>query len=125
MPLFGSIVASGAGLHVAAYYLGHEAHIGRVATVLTVAAPVAIFIVVFYAGHSVLTRIFDSFHILLLVVTGVTIVTPVMIVLAEVDLAWCLLVLSLAPWVTVLGYETVAYRHTTEVLRRVKLDPAQ
>jgi hypothetical protein len=26
--LFGSIAATGAGLHVAAYYIGHEAHIG-------------------------------------------------------------------------------------------------
>jgi low temperature requirement protein LtrA len=39
MLIFGSIAATGAGLHVAAYYIGHEAHIGATATVLTVAIP--------------------------------------------------------------------------------------
>ena len=26
-------------------------------------------------------------------------------------MVWCLAVLALAPWVTVVGYETVGYRH--------------
>jgi hypothetical protein len=30
--------------------------------------------------------------------------------------AWCLLVLALAPWVTVLGYELRGHRHNEEVL---------
>jgi low temperature requirement protein LtrA len=37
--VFGSIAATGAGLHVAAAYIVHEAHIGGTATVLTVAVP--------------------------------------------------------------------------------------
>ena len=37
--IFGSIAATGAGLHVAAYYIGDEAHIDATATVLTVAVP--------------------------------------------------------------------------------------
>ena len=31
-------------------------------------------------------------------------------------LVWCLAVLALAPWVTVVGYETVGHRHNAEVL---------
>ena len=42
--LFGSIAGTGAGLHVAAYYIEHTAHIGATATVLTAAVPVAIYI---------------------------------------------------------------------------------
>ena len=29
---------------------------------------------------------------------------------------WCLLVLALTPWVTVVGYETVGHRHGDRVL---------
>jgi hypothetical protein len=35
---------------------------------------------------------------------------------ADVALEWCLLVLALVPWVTVIGYETVGHRHNEEVL---------
>ena len=31
-------------------------------------------------------------------------------------LTWCLLVLALTPWVTVVGYETVGHRHNEEVV---------
>ena len=31
-------------------------------------------------------------------------------------MVWCLAVLALAPWVTVVGYETVGHRHNAEVL---------
>lgn len=116
MGLFGSIVAIGAGLHVAAYYVEHHTKLGLTATVLTVVVPVALFMAVFYAGYSLLTRSFDAFHVVLLLITAVTLVVPVLMAQAEVDLAWCLLVLSLAPWVSVVGYETVGYRHNIEVL---------
>jgi hypothetical protein len=34
-------------------------------------------------------------------------------------MAWCLLVLSLTPWVTVVGYELRGYRHNAEVLAQL------
>jgi hypothetical protein len=34
-------------------------------------------------------------------------------------MVWCLAVLSLAPWVTVVGYETVGYRHGEESVARL------
>lgn len=116
MGIFGSIVAIGAGLHVAAYYLQHEAHLSLTGTVLTVVIPVALFIAVFYAGYAVLSRTFDTFHLLLLVISAITLVAPVLMASAEVDLTWCLVVLSLTPWVTVIGYETVGYRHNIKVI---------
>lgn len=57
----------------------------------------------------------------LLAVTAMTIVVRVLMASAQVDLTWCLLVLSLAPWATVLGYETVAYRRNTEVVSWIRL----
>jgi low temperature requirement protein LtrA len=116
MPIFGSIVAIGAGLHVAAYYLDHETHLGLLGTVLTVAVPVVAYTLVFYVGYAVLTRTLDAFHLVLLAVTAAVIAAAVLMAAADVGLVWCLLVLSLTPWVTVAGYEAVGYRHNIEVL---------
>ena len=41
---------------------------------------------------------------------------------AGVDMVWCLAVLALVPWVTVVGYETVGHRHNAEVLARLEDD---
>lgn len=120
MGLFGSIVAVGAGLHVAAYYLDHHAKIGPTATLLTVVVPLALFIAVFYTGYSLLTRSIDTFHVVLLLITAVILVVPVLMAQADVDLVWCLLALSLAPWVSVVGYETLGYRHNVEVLESLR-----
>lgn len=43
MIVFAAIAASGAGLHVAAYFIDHEAHISAAAAVAWIAVPVAIF----------------------------------------------------------------------------------
>lgn len=116
IPLFGAIVAIGAGLHVAAYYLDGEAHLTRTGTLLTVAVPVVAATVVFYAGYAVMTRTFDVFHVVLLALTAVVIAAAVLMAMGGTGLVWCLLVLSLAPWVTVVGYEAFGYRHHVEVL---------
>ena len=54
--IFGSLAAMGAGLHVAAYRLEGEAKIGDVATVLSVAIPVAVFLLALYALYSLMFR---------------------------------------------------------------------
>ena len=38
---------------------------------------------------------------------------------ADVPLEWCLLVLPLTPWVTVVGYELVGHRHQADVVARM------
>ncbi|WP_408897312.1 low temperature requirement protein A [Nocardioides sp. R1-1] len=116
MGLFGTIVAIGAGLHAAAYHLDHHSKLGPTGTVLTVVVPVALFIAVFYVGYSLLTRSVHTFHLLLVAITAVVLVAPVLMAQADVGLTWCLLVLALAPWVTVVGYEAAGYRHNADVL---------
>jgi hypothetical protein len=120
MAVFGSIVAIGAGLHVAGYFLEHHSELGLLGSVVSVVIPVAAFVVVFYAGYAILTRSFDLFHLVLCALSAVTIVVPVLMAAADVDLTWCLLVLSLTPWVTVVGYETVGWRHNAEVLEALE-----
>ena len=106
MLIFGSIAATGAGLHVAAYYIGHEAHIGATATVLTVAVPVAVFVLTLFALYTYLVRAVDPFHIALLAGTAALLVLPVMLATLGAPMAVCLVVLMLAPLVPVIGYET-------------------
>lgn len=43
MPMFAAIAATGAGLHVVAYYIDHEAHISAAVAVASIAVPVALF----------------------------------------------------------------------------------
>lgn len=44
IPLYGAIVATGAGLHAAGYYIDHHSVLSSVGTVLTVAIPVGVYI---------------------------------------------------------------------------------
>ena len=116
--LFAAIAGTGAGLHVAAYYIEHVAHIGAVATVLTVAVPVAVYVLMVYVLFSTLTRSTDPFHLLLLAGTAVFVIVPVLMAAVGVSMAVCLVVLMLAPAVTVVGFETVGHRHTAGLLER-------
>ena len=94
--LFASIAATGAGLHVAALYIEHEAHIGELAVVLTTAVPVAVYVLCLYALYSLISREIDPFHIWLVAGTAVIIVAAVVMAAAGAPLAACLLVLAAA-----------------------------
>ena len=117
--LFGALVAVGAGLHVAAYYLEHHSVLGITGTVLTVAIPVALYVLSIYALYFQLTRVFDPFHLLLIGLTAAVVVASVVLAAASVPMVWCLAVLALTPWVSVVGYETVGYRHGQESVARL------
>jgi low temperature requirement protein LtrA len=119
IPLFGALAAVGAGLHAAAYYLEHQSVLGITGTVLTVAIPVALYVVMIYVLHYQLSRVFDPFHLLLLACTAVVAVASIAMAAAGTPVVWCLAVLALTPWVTVVGYETVGYRHGEESLARL------
>jgi low temperature requirement protein LtrA len=111
-----AIVATGAGLHVAAYFIEHKAHVGPLATLLATAIPVSVFLAAIYALYTYLVRRFDPFHIWLLVATAAVVALAILAALAGVDMAVCLVILMLAPAVTVVGYETLGHRHQAEAL---------
>jgi low temperature requirement protein LtrA len=117
--IFSSLAAMGAGLHVAAYALEGKSKIGATGTVLSVAIPFAIYAAMFYALYSLLFRARDAFHLWLL--AGMAAVVGLSIVLVEsgVSVPVCLVVLALAPAVTVVGYETIGHRHMAEQLERL------
>ncbi len=117
--LFASLAAVGAGLHVAAYYIEHASHLGGTATVLSVATPVAIFLAGVYALYTYLLRVRDPFHVLLLVLTAATIALALALAAQGVSMAWCLIVVMLAPVVTVVGYELLGHAHEARALEIV------
>jgi low temperature requirement protein LtrA len=114
--IFGSIAATGAGLHVAALYIGHEAHIGATSTVLTVAIPVAVYAFALFGLYTYLVRACDPFHLGLLAGTAAVLALAVALAAAGVPMAMCLVVLMFAPLVVVVGYETIGHRHMVAAL---------
>ena len=58
----------------------------------------------------------DAFHILLLVLTAVVLAIAVWLADAGYSMANCLLVVTLAPLVTVIGYEVLGHRHAAEAI---------
>lgn len=115
---FGAIVATGAGLHAAAYYIEHHSKLGSVETVLSVALPVGVYIVSVYVLYTLLVRTVDAFHLLLIALTAVVLVAAVWMADAGISMANCLLVVTLAPMVTVVGYESLGHRHAAEAIAR-------
>jgi len=103
---------------VRADYIAHEAHIGATATVLTVAVPVAVFVLALFALYTYLVHARDPFHIGLLVATAAVLVLAVVLAAVGAAMAVCLVVLMLAPLVTVIGYETVGHRHMDIAVQR-------
>ena len=118
--IFGSLAAVGAGLHVAALYLEHHTTIGAVGTVLSVAVPLAVYVLTLFGLYTLLMRQKDPFHIGLLVGTAAVLVLAVVLAEAGVSMAVCLVVLALAPVVTVVGYETVGHRHQEAALAAMR-----
>lgn len=119
MLVVASIVATGAGLHVAAYYIEGEAQIGPLAAVLAVTIPVGLFLALIYGLYTYLVGWFDRFHLWLLLGTAAVIALAVIAALNGADMALCLVILMLAPVVTILGYETIGHRHQAQALARL------
>jgi low temperature requirement protein LtrA len=95
IPVFAAIAATGAGLHVAAYFIDHAAHISAAVAVASIAVPVAIFKVSLTALFSVMTCVDRA---LVAVTTGVVVVLAGAVALAAagVSVSLCLLLIVAA-----------------------------
>jgi low temperature requirement protein LtrA len=117
IPLFIGVAGAGAGLHVAGLHLEHHARIGDVAVVLSLALPVGLYLLMVYLLHTLLLSAVDRFHLLLISLTLAVLAAAALLAAAGVGMAVCLLVVMLAPFVTVVGYETIGHRHQRRMLR--------
>ena len=116
--VFASIVATGAGLHAAAYYIEHHSELSSVATVLTVVIPVGIYILAIYVLYSLLAHTVEALHVLLLLLTVAVLAVAVLLAAGGISMANCLLVVTLAPVVSVVGHELVGHRHAAAAVER-------
>ena len=116
--LFGAIAAVGAGLHVGAYAIEGHSELGTVGVVLCVAIPVLIFCVAYFVLYSILFRAVDAFHLWLALGMIAFLALGVLVAALGAPLGWSLLVVTLSPWVVVVGYETAGYRHVAADVER-------
>ncbi|MEI7056175.1 low temperature requirement protein A [Nocardioides sp. CCNWLW239] len=114
--LFASIAATGAGLHVAVYLIEDHSKLSEVGTVLAVAVPVGVYALVLYLLYNLFMRVVDPFHLLLVGLTAAVLIASVVMAAFGIPVAWCLVVVALAPVVTIVGFETVGHRHVADHL---------
>lgn len=118
LAVFAAIVATGAGLHVAAYYVDGESTLDAVGTVLAVAIPVGVYLLAMFVIYSFLVKELDLLHALLLVLAAAVLVIAVVLAAQGTSMALCLLVVTAAPVVVVIGFEAVGHRHAAEIVGR-------
>jgi low temperature requirement protein LtrA len=116
--LFAAITATGAGLHVAAYELEGEAELGTVGAVLTVAIPVLVLCLTIFALYDYLVQAIDPFHFGLIAGTVALLVASVLAAAAGASMGTSLILITLSPFVVVVGYELVGHRHEAAALAR-------
>jgi low temperature requirement protein LtrA len=116
--LFGSIVATGAGLHAAAYYIQHRSELGSVATVVTVAVPVGVYIAVVFGTYLLLVRTWDAFYALDVLIGLLVLSLAVGLAAAGTSTTVCLLVVMAAPAAIVASFELFGHRQLADVMAR-------
>jgi hypothetical protein len=84
--------------------------------VLCLALPVGLYLLMVYLLHTLLLSTADPFHVLLISLTLAVLLVAVLLSAAGVAIAACLLIVMLAPFVTVVGYETIGHRHQRRML---------
>ncbi|MBO1754028.1 low temperature requirement protein A [Allobranchiibius sp. CTAmp26] len=113
VPLFAAIAATGAGLHVAgsqlAEHTGGTRAVGATTALAVVAVPVAVFLVVLWSIRAYLLGSSQG-DLALLVASLAVLALAVALAAAHVDLAACVLVVMLSPFVTVAGFEMPGMR---------------
>ena len=118
--LFGSIVATGAGLHVAADYIEHRSELGSVATVMAVALPVGVYVCTVFGSYLLLVRTWDEFYAVDVLICLLVLAAAVGLAAAGISMTVCLLVVMAAPAAVVASFELFGHRKLAEVVRQVR-----
>jgi low temperature requirement protein LtrA len=105
-----SVVATGAGLHVAATFIEGRTTMTAFTAVLSVTLPVLIFLILLHAVYYQLVRTFRMLDVWLLITSSAVAMLAVAAAWFGVSLAACLVVLMLAPAATVVVCEVRGYR---------------
>ncbi|HTY32779.1 low temperature requirement protein A [Mycobacterium sp.] len=121
--IFVTIVATGAGLHAAAYFLDHHSNLDSAQTVLTVGAPVGVYMVGIFVLYVYLVRGLDVVYAAVLLFAAVVLVAAVLLASSGIAMGACLLIVTMAPVAVVIGFETVGHRHVENAVARALSQP--
>lgn len=119
MVIFAAIAATGAGLHVMAYFIDHEAHISAAAAVASIAIPVAIFKVALTTVYGTLVGV-NRINVALTSLVAVAAAGSIALAAAGAPVTVCLLVIVLAPAVAIVVDERVGHRHRALAMERLE-----
>ena len=114
--IYAAIPGVGAGLRVAGRLAQGEARLSTQGAVLTVAVPTLMFLLAVFFLYSYLVHSVDRFHYLLFGGALVALVAAVVLAASGGGFGLCLILVALAPVITIVGYETVGHRHQAAVL---------
>jgi low temperature requirement protein LtrA len=117
--VFMAIAAVGAGLHVAALYIEHHAHISAGVAVAAVAVPLAVYFVMLTVLYSYLVE-FDALNAALTLAGVVILGVAVAAAAAGMSVVWALVIAAVAPVGIVVVDEAVGTRHRAEALLRLR-----
>jgi low temperature requirement protein LtrA len=112
--VFGSIVATGAGLHAAADFIEHRSALNAVAV------PVGVYVGAVFGTYLLLTRAWDGFYGAVVLTAVAVLGSAVGLAFAQVSMPLCLLVVTAAPAVVVCGFELLGHQRTADALARSK-----
>lgn len=110
IPVFGAIVATGAGLHTAAYFIEHHSTLGATGTVLAVAAPVAFYVLLVALSRVLLAADRVPTAALSIALSVAAAVAAVFAAARGVPMTWALLIVTAAPVLAAAGRNWLAGR---------------
>jgi len=116
--LLAAIAAIGAGLHVVASVIQGDAAVGVTAAIAAVATPALVFSVTLVGLNSYLLRDLDPLRNGFVAACVLILVTAVGAAAAGAPIVLCLILMTLAPTVVVVGYESVGYRRDAAAATR-------
>ena len=108
--LVGFSAAVGGGLHLAAYLLEGKAAIDETVALLTVAVPVAGFIVALNVLYTTFVRQRHRLQPQLIAGTAGVVALSIAASQAGASLSWSLVIVMFAPVLTIVAYEVVGHR---------------
>ena len=117
--IFSAIAATGAGLHVFAYYLAGQTKIGEVAVVATVAVPVAVFALTLTIIYAYMVGP-EMLHAWLVAAAVALIGGAIALAATGADVTFCLLLILLAPAVSIVADELVGHSRRAAALARLQ-----
>jgi len=120
--ILGAIAAIGAGLRVVAYVVEGHAAVGVTGAIVAVTVPALVFPVTLFAVNTYLLREVDPFRAGLVAGSVAILVLAIGVAAAGASIGWCLILVTVAPAVVVVGDKTIGYRRGAASAKRTVVD---